>query len=230
MSAPQATRRAEAAERALPAPRAILFDWDNTLVDTWSVIHHALAVTFEAFGQRPWTLEETRQRVRASARDAFPELFGDRAEAATELFYETFARDHLKGLAPRAGAAEALGALAARGDLWLGVVSNKTGRYLREEAEHLGWHGHFRRVVGALDAARDKPAVDPVVMALAGSGLEPGPAVWFVGDTDIDMRCARNARCTALLIRDEAPGQGEFGDAPPHRHVSSFEELLALLG
>ena len=64
---------------ALPAPKALLFDWDNTLVDTWSVIHHALAVTFEAFGRTPWTLEETRQRVRASARDAFPELFGEDA-------------------------------------------------------------------------------------------------------------------------------------------------------
>ena len=214
---------------ALPAPKALLFDWDNTLVDTWSVIHHALAVTFEAFGRTPWTLEETRQRVRASARDAFPELFGEDAEAATELFYETFARDHLKGLAPRSGAPEALASLAARGDLWLGVVSNKTGRYLRQEAEHLGWSPHFRHVVGALDAPRDKPAPDPVLMALEGSGLQPGPEVWFVGDTDIDMLCARNAGCTGLLIRDEAPGRGEFAEAPPHRHVASFEDLLALI-
>src|SRR5690606_3190282 len=59
---------------ALPAPRAILFDWDNTLVDTWGVLHRALAATFEAFGRRPWTLEETKRNVRASARDAFPEL------------------------------------------------------------------------------------------------------------------------------------------------------------
>lgn len=215
---------------ALPKPQAILFDWDNTLVDTWSVIHHALAVTFEAFGRTPWTLEETRQRVRASARDAFPELFGDETEAATELFYETFARDHLQGLAPRGGAADALVRLAAREDLWLGVVSNKTGRYLREEAEHLGWSGHFGRIVGALDAARDKPAPDPVVMALDGSGLRLGPEVWFVGDTDIDMLCAHNAGCTGLLIRDEAPLDGEFGTAPPMRHVATFEELLALIG
>src|SRR5690606_19562578 len=128
--------------------------------------------------------------------------FGDEAEAATRLFYETFQRDHLSGLAPRPGAVEALAALAARKELWLGVVSNKTGRFLRREAEHLGWTSHFRQLVGALDAVRDKPALEPVVMALAGSGLEPGPHVWFVGDTDIDMVCAHNAGCTALLIRD----------------------------
>ena len=32
----------------LPAPKAILFDWDNTLVDSWTVIHHAMTATFEA--------------------------------------------------------------------------------------------------------------------------------------------------------------------------------------
>ncbi|HLJ20402.1 MAG TPA: HAD hydrolase-like protein, partial [Stellaceae bacterium] len=59
-------------------PRAILFDWDNTLVDSWPVIHEALVVTFEGMGHVPWTLEETKQRVRHSLRDAFPRLFGDR--------------------------------------------------------------------------------------------------------------------------------------------------------
>ncbi|MFT5702654.1 MAG: phosphoglycolate phosphatase [Rickettsiales bacterium] len=28
-------------------PKAIIFDWDNTLVDSWSVIHFALNKTME---------------------------------------------------------------------------------------------------------------------------------------------------------------------------------------
>ena len=52
-------------------PVALLFDWDNTLADTWPAIHHALAVTFRAMDREPWTFEETRARVRASARDSF---------------------------------------------------------------------------------------------------------------------------------------------------------------
>ena len=61
-------------------PRGILFDWDNTLVDSWAVIHEALVVTFEAMGLAPWTLDETKQRARHSLRDAFPRLFGPRWE------------------------------------------------------------------------------------------------------------------------------------------------------
>ena len=49
-------------------PRALIFDWDNTLVDTWPTIHEALRQTFNAMDLEPWTLAETRQRVRKSMR------------------------------------------------------------------------------------------------------------------------------------------------------------------
>src|SRR3546814_10163647 len=45
----------------LPAPRAILFDWANTLVDSWAVIHPAMTATFAPLDVRPWPLAETRR-------------------------------------------------------------------------------------------------------------------------------------------------------------------------
>ena len=45
-------------------PRAILFDWDNTLVESWGVIHEALNLTLAAMGHAHWTREETEKRVR----------------------------------------------------------------------------------------------------------------------------------------------------------------------
>lgn len=209
-------------------PRALLFDWDNTVVDTWQVIHHALSATFGAMGHAPWSLAETRRRVRASARDAFPALFGERAEEAMAIFYKTYEADHLNRLRERSGAGDMLSRLAESGYL-LGVVSNKKGYLLRREAAHLGWAGLFYRVVGAGDAAQDKPAVEPVEMALEGSGLSRGPGIWFVGDTDIDMLCAVNAGCLPVLLRPEPPAAAEFGDAVPRRHVESCTALASLL-
>lgn len=212
-----------------PAPKAILFDWDNTLVDSWAIIHHAMTATFQALGQRPWTLEETRQNVRQSARDAFPRLFGERAAEATKVFYRTYEADHLSQLRALPGAGEMLAALAAADDLLLGVVSNKRGDILRLEAAKLGWDRFFGTVVGATDAAADKPSPEVVDFALTGSGIAAGPAVWFVGDTDIDILCARNAGCTAILLRTEAPGPGEFDGLPLGGHVGdcgSFARLV----
>lgn len=213
-------------ESELPVPRAILFDWDNTLVDTWRTIHHALCITFEAMDRTPWTLDEVRRNVRASARDAFPALFGARAEEASEIFFATYERDHLDKLAPLPGAPEMLADLAAR-NLTLGVVSNKIGRLLRKEAAHLGWDRHFSGLVGAADASADKPSAEPVRLALASSGHAPGPEVWFVGDTDIDMRCAAEAGCTRVLLRPQPPDKAEFPGHEPQLYFAACGELSA---
>jgi len=208
---------------SLERPKAVLFDWDNTLVDCWGVIHRALADTFIAMGQRPWTFEEAKIRVRRSLRDSFPELFGERWTEAREVFYSSYHANHLTHVAPLPGAAELLDGLREHG-VTLGVVSNKDGKYLRAEADHLGWRKHFAAVVGATDAAADKPAAAPVVMALAAANMEPGPAIWFVGDAAIDMECAYNTGCRAVLI-----GPGVDVDAlrqfPPH---ARFDDCTAL--
>ncbi|HET7594109.1 MAG TPA: HAD hydrolase-like protein, partial [Stellaceae bacterium] len=159
-------------------PRALLFDWDNTLVDTWDTIHHALVVTFTAMGREPWTMAETKLRVARSLRDSFPLLFGERWEEARKLYLDTFVAIHHERLKAIEGAATMLQALAADG-FYLGVVSNKTGGILRREAEHLGWTPHFKRLVGAGDAALDKPHAAPVLLALDGSGIGAGET-WYV--------------------------------------------------
>lgn len=212
----------------LPPPRAVLFDWDNTLVSSWGAIHGALRATFEAMGQEPWTLEQTRQRVRASAREAFPKLFGERAEEATKIFYSAYESGHLEGLSLMPGARELVESLAER-HLFLGVVSNKTNYLLAAEVEHLGWSQRFGAVVGALDAARDKPAPDPVHLALQGSGLTPSQEIWFVGDTDVDLQTAVAAGCLPVLLRAEPPQAGEFPGHEPVLHLRDCHAMLSRL-
>lgn len=205
-------------------PRAVVFDWDNTLVDTWPVIHDSMNATLAAMGHAPWSIEETRERVRLSMREAFPAMFGARWEEARAVFYRRFDAIHLDRLAVCDGAEALIGALVERG-VPLSVVSNKMGGTLRREAGHLGWDGYFSRLVGAMDAARDKPATEPVDLALSGAGIERGADVWFVGDTSVDLECARNAGCTGILVRAAAPLDGEFAAFPPHAHFAGCREL-----
>lgn len=213
---------------ALARPRAILLDWDDTLVDNWASIHAAMNATLAAMGLPAWTLERTREQAHRSLRNSFPEVFGARWEAAREVFYREFAANHLRHLQPRPGAG---GLLARLGEarIYLAVVSNKTGWFLREEAAHLGWTRHFGAIVGATDAPEDKPAPAPVELALKGSGIARGPAVWFVGDGRVDMECAHRAACAAVLLRAGRAEAQEFGPHPPDRQVGSFAELEALV-
>lgn len=182
-----------------PKPAAVLFDWDNTLVDSWPAIHAAVNRTLVAMGHQPWSLEEAKRRIQRSLRDSFPQLFGERWEEARDIYYRSFAEVHLDTLRVKDGVSELLDELRNRG-VYLAVVSNKTGKYLRLEAERLGWNARFGALVGATDAARDKPAVEPVDMALKGSGIERNASVWFVGDGAVDLECARNAGLSGFLI------------------------------
>jgi phosphoglycolate phosphatase len=209
-------------------PRALLFDWDNTLVDTWDTIHHALVVTFTAMGREPWTLAETKLKVARSLRDAFPVLFGDRWEEARKLYLDSFVAVHLERLKAMGGAQAMLEALAADG-FYLGVVSNKTGNILRREAEHLRWTRHFKRLVGAGDAALDKPHTAPVLLALDASGIGVGEA-WYVGDTALDMECAQNAGCLGVLVGARAIEEESFAQFPPDLHFPDCAAFSRYVG
>ena len=208
-------------------PRALLFDWDNTLVDSWATIHEALVVTFTAMGVTPWTLEETKARVAKSLRDSFPALFGARWGEAQKLYLDAFTAIHIERLTAIAGAGEMLSALAGD-ELYLGVVSNKTGAVLRREAEHLAWTPHFKRLVGAGDASLDKPHAAPVLLALEGSGIACAET-WYVGDTALDMECAANAGCRAVLLGAHAAAAEGFGRFPPELRIADCAELLRIV-
>jgi len=213
---------------ALKRPRALLFDWDSTLVDNWKSIERALNATLVAMGHDPWTAEETRARVRASMRESFPRLFGSRWEEAKTIFYDSINACHLEHLTPLPGASEMLDDLFSAG-LYLGVVSNKTGEILRREAAHLGWTRFFGRVIGAGDAVRDKPDPAPVVLALEESPVPPGREVWFIGDTAIDMVCARNSGCASVLIAGHGQASDDFSASPPDYQVLNCYELCTLV-
>ncbi|MDI9349181.1 MAG: HAD family hydrolase [Candidatus Symbiobacter sp.] len=220
-------------DEKLPWPRAVIFDWDNTLIDSWPPLIAAVNATLTDMGHDSWSDSEAKLRIRASLRDSFPIIFGDQWERARDIFYDHFARTHLQNLAVKPFAREILANLSQWPALFLGVVSNKQGNYLREECRALGWDAYFRKVVGATDAAHDKPHPVVIDLVLSASELKPGPDVWLVGDTAMDILCAHNAGCTGILVGPAHPGEN-FTAAPPAWHCLDLHEfwqgLLAMRG
>jgi phosphoglycolate phosphatase len=180
-----------------------------------------------AFGMPEWTVEEVRARARLSLREAFPPLFGAEWERARDLFYAEVRARHLELITPLDGVEEAMAAGAA----WpQAIVSNKQGPILRREAEHLGWAPRFGVLVGAGDAEADKPSAAPVLLALKALGVAPGPEVWFIGDTGVDLRAARAAGCSAVLLGD-ATHDGGVAALAPDQHFADGHALAShLLG
>jgi phosphoglycolate phosphatase len=209
-------------------PRAVLFDWDNTLVDSWMSIGAALNQTLTHMGHEPWSEEEIRLRVAKSLRDSFPALFAERWEEARSYYYDSFAAIHLTHLKPLPMAPNILERLHKAG-IPMGVVSNKSGPFIRKEVAYLGWNPYFRHLAGAGDASADKPSPEPVKQVLAAIGVAAGRDVWFVGDAPIDMECAANAGLTGLVVRhDEVMDEG-FKTHRPERIFQSWGAFAAFL-
>lgn len=198
----------------LKKPKAILFDWDNTLVNTWPIIHAALHATFTQMGKEPWTIEVVKQRVSRSMRDSFPLIFGDDWQRAGDIYQQHFRAIHLERLEALPGAEDTLKLLKTM-PVYVAVVSNKKGPNLRKESDHIGWNHYFSKLIGADDTSRDKPFPDPVIAAMEGSGQKPGADVWFIGDSEVDMEVAHVTGCVPVWY-------GELPEKASHPFVKRF--------
>ena len=183
-------------------PQAVIFDWDNTLVDTWPLIHFSINHTMAQMGEDLWSINKVKKDIHKSMRESFPAFFGNRWEEAGEIYKTAYRTQHLEKLTFLSGAVELINFLTQK-NILLFVISNKIGNTLRLEVDSLQMNDKFFAVIGAGDASFDKPHKDPVNLALQDSGLNPKKdLIWFVGDTITDVECAINSECQPVLYGD----------------------------
>jgi phosphoglycolate phosphatase len=215
------------ARRVMPQkPRAVIFDWDDTLVDTWHVVHQAVNVTLAAMGHHIWSEEEARRRLGPPARALFSDLFGADQWQEADAIYIAAYKNAIQGHIRAFDESEAiLKTLKAQG-VYLCVLSAKRGAVLREEARILSFDKYFGKISGAGDEAEDKPLPSATKAALAGWGHAPDASVWFVGDSKTDLEAAYLAGCTAVLIGAKIPAIDILQKYPPQLQFTDHEKLL----
>jgi phosphoglycolate phosphatase len=212
----------------LPKPEAILFDWDSTLVDNWDSLAGTMSLVLVETGRPPVSRETMISLSKKPHDEIFSLLFEHDAKAGRARFYDLYPREHLSGLATLPGSHDLLRTLTELA-IPLAIVSNKKGMIVRREVEHLGWNDYFFTVVGAGDAARDKPDPDPVLLALSKRLISPTLSVWMVGDTSADIEAAGRAGLTAILLETTAAlGLGLEGIFDAHKPVSRVKDAGAL--
>lgn len=212
----------------LTKPKAIIFDWDNTLADTWPIIHESFTYTLNEMGESPWTFEETKKRVHRSMRDSFPEIFGDKWEKAVDVYQGYFRANHIERLSLLPGS-EMIVKMLSQAPVYTAIVSNKKGVNLRKEIDHIEWQGYFDKIVGANDAVEDKPSPAPIRMALEGSDIELNEDVWLIGDSITDLECAYNSGITPIFYGDADLTEERFANHQPKRHLKDHSELESLI-
>lgn len=184
----------------LKKPKAVIFDWDNTLVDTWPLIHGSINKAMVAMDKEEWSLKKVKDNVHKSMRESFPAIFGDRWQEAGEIYKNSYRSMHLDELTLLPDALNLLNKLQQKNIMQI-IISNKIGVTLRKEVKKLELNDKFFSVIGSMDASSDKPSRNPFDLAISASDLdEKKDHIWFIGDTIADVECAYNTNCQPIIF------------------------------
>ncbi|MFI5182013.1 MAG: HAD family hydrolase [Thermoanaerobaculia bacterium] len=207
--------------------KAVVFDLDGTLLDSYAAIHASVAKVQRHFGLPEWTLDETRRRVGRGIDVLMSEAVGSsRKDEGVRLFSESYEASgpEATGLLP--GADDVTRTLHDRG-VRLAVASNKPGIFSRKILSHLGLLGRFGVVNGPDDGFPPKPAPHMVFMALALLGV-PASEALFVGDMPIDILTARAANVAVAAVPSGSATAAELAAAGPDVLLTSLVDLIRL--
>jgi HAD superfamily hydrolase (TIGR01509 family) len=204
----------------MPAPRAVLWDMDGTLVDTepyWIETEFALA---ERHGGS-WSLEHALALVGNDLLDSgryIREHMGiDREprEIVEELLDGVVERVR-RAVPWRPGARELLGELGAAG-VPCALVTMSWQRFVDPILEHLPTDT-FRTVVTGDSVGAGKPHPEPYLTAAAELGVDPSDCV-AIEDSDTGARSAEAAGCRVLCV----PHHVDVAAGPRRTFLPSLE-------
>jgi len=206
--------------------KAVIFDWDGTLVDTCGLILDAHNHVRKHFDKPLWTMDNFLGAASESAREYYPKVYGERSDEAQVVLYDYVEANHLDYLEPMSDAQNLLELIKQSG-LPMAVVSNKRHKTLLIEIEHVGYRDYFDFVIGAGVANKDKPSPDPLLDAINAleEGLSP-QEILYVGDTETDLLTAKNTNSPFAFIQSEASRPDLIEKYAPDYNYLSISEFL----
>ena len=182
--------------------KGVVFDLDGTLLDTLEDLRDALNYALTKVAENPITLEEARRYVgngvaKLVARALPNGEKNPRFSEALALMRARYASRLVRKTKPYAGIVDALSQLHEKG-LKIAVVSNKPEKAVKRLTKKF-----FPKLVdvalGDVPTRARKPAPDGALAALEKLNLTPQDAL-YVGDSDVDLDTAKNAKLPALAV------------------------------
>ncbi len=174
--------------------KAVLFDLDGTLTNTLTDIANAMNGALAQYGLPGWREDEYRYLVGNGAKVLAQRAVRERQElaepvrAAYQARYEVHCMDLTR---PYNGIPELLRALNER-EIPVCVLSNKPDADSRHVVAHYFPEIRFAVVRGQVEGVPVKPDPAGAAAIAAQLGLTPEDFL-YLGDTAVDMTCARRA-------------------------------------
>lgn len=209
--------------------RAVLFDLDGTLVDSYTALAEAVNHARRTHGLDDLSTARIREFVgdgierllqRAFERTAVP----DTVRAAFEARYDEVCCGESKVLSDVESTLEQLAELGVE----MAVCTNKPTVFSRKILEFLGLARHFRAIVGPDVAGARKPDAKHLHVTMESVSCTPAQ-VLFVGDMPIDIRAARNSGIDVAVLATGSSSPEQLVAAEPDHFLERFSDLLKIV-
>jgi len=200
--------------------RAVIFDWDGTLLDSYRADAHAYLRMFRALGI-PWGLDELARHYSPDWHQVYraASVPPDRWAEADRL-WRSFYRLERPLLQP--GARRVIEQLASR--YRLALVSSGSHLRVRRQLHAFALHAFFAVQVFGDQVPRRKPHPLQLDLALRRLGIEPAACV-YVGDTPQDVEMARRAGVAAVGVLGHSPVPQRLRESRPDALISRITTL-----
>ena len=210
-------------------PTAIFFDWDGTLVDSLSLLEHGHNIVLESFGKPLLEKGAFAPYLGQPREDVYLALYGEADTLEAQKRFEAFLIENHKDMLQTMDSADSLLKTIDGMNIPMGVVSNKRGKFVNPEIDHLGWRKYFHVTVGAGEAEADKPSEKPLLLGVKRANIEPQMnRIWYVGDTVFDFECAKGAGSPLIYIHPDGQTPDTFADHPvkTFANLAQFRDFL----
>jgi HAD superfamily hydrolase (TIGR01509 family) len=200
--------------------RAVLFDWDGTLLNSYQADLRAYLSMFHALDIN-WTERELAQHyspnwLRVYRAASLPRSKWSEADRLWTRAYK------LQNPPLLAGARRVVRLLAQKFDL--GIVTSGNRPRVRRQLRELQLASYFSACVCSEDASKRKPHPAPLQLALKRLRRAPEQCV-YVGDTAEDIEMARSAGVRAIGVLGPFPTAARLRAAQPDVLLNSVREL-----
>ncbi len=213
---------------AWPRPRAVLFDFDGTLADSYPAITATVNHVRAGCGLPPLEESIVRRHVGRGPANLLSHTLGRESTPADVAAYLAYHPAVLRsGTSLMPGAADVLRTLHDQG-VPLALCSNKPIAFSRELLSLLGVAGHFAVVLGPEDVPRPKPAPDMLNTALQRLGVSKEEAL-YIGDMTVDVETARAAGIAVWVVPTGSDDVNTLVRSQPDRLLRDMRELAGLL-
>jgi phosphoglycolate phosphatase len=209
--------------------RAVLFDLDGTLVDSYDALTEAINYARRPYSMQDLNRTEVQQFVGDGVEKLLQRVFAPFPvpQQAWELFesrYDQICCQFSTVLTDVEATLDSMGEDNTR----MAVCTNKPTSFSRKILEHLGIARHFDAIIGPDLAGARKPDPRHVLFTLESTGVGPAEAL-FVGDMPVDVAAARASGLDVAVIATGSASPRELRDSQPDFFLKRFPELVEVV-